>query len=145
MTEWSDVSLAVIAVATGVMALAQIGVFFYIARLSRRVTRVAARVERELDPVLGKVQESCADAAKVVNLALALVDRADQTNQVVARLARRADETLDIAQKVIVTPARRALALFDGLKSILAADPVPAARTPQEPVSSREDEPSAVG
>ncbi len=144
MTEWSDVSLAVIAVATGVMALAQIGVFLYIARLSRRVTRVAARVERELDPVLGKVQESCADAAKAVNLALALVDRADQTNQAVARLARRADETLDIAQKVIVTPARRALALFDGLKSIFAADPVPTARTPQEPASSREDEPPTV-
>ncbi len=145
MTEWSELSLAVIAVATGVMALAQICVFVYVARLSRRITRVADLMERELDPVLGKVQESCADAAKAVSLVLTVVERANQINEVVIGLARRADETLDMAQKAIVTPARRGLALIEGLKAIFSADPVPAARTPQEPPSSREDEPSAVG
>ena len=57
MSDWSTLFLAAIAAATGVMALIQVGVLIYGARLARRVDRLADRVEREIDPFLGKVRK----------------------------------------------------------------------------------------
>ena len=118
MTDWPTLLLAVIAVSTGIMALVQIGMIIYGARLARRVDRVVDRVEQEIGPVLGKVQEISADAARATKLAVTQVERLDQ---VMARLARRVEETLDVA-KVIVTPARLGLGLLDGLRAIFSAD-----------------------
>ena len=118
MTDWPTLLLAVVAVSTGIMALVQIGMIIYGARLSRRVDRVVDRVEQEIGPVLGKVQEISADAARATKLAVTQVERLDQ---VMARLARRVEETLDVA-KVIVTPARLGLGLLDGLRAIFSAD-----------------------
>ena len=118
MIDWPILLLAVIAVSTVIMALVQIGMIIYGARLARRVDLVVGRVEQEIDPVLGKVQEISADAARATKLAVTQVERLDQ---VMARLARRVEETLDVA-KVIVTPARLGLGLLDGLRAIFAAD-----------------------
>ena len=118
MIDWPVLLLAVIAVSTGIMALVQIGMIIYGARLARRVDRVVDRVEQEIGPVLGKVQEIGADAARATKLAVAQVERLDQ---VMARLARRVEETVDAA-KVIVTPARLGLGLLDGLRAIFTAD-----------------------
>ena len=118
MTDWPPLLLAVVAVSTGIMALVQIGMIIYGARLARRVDRVVDRVEQEIGPVLGKVQEISADAARATKLAVTQVERLDQ---VMARLARRVEETLDVA-KVIVTPARLGLGLLDGLRAIFSAD-----------------------
>ena len=118
MTDWPTLLLAVVAVSTGIMALVQIGMIIYGARLARRVDRVVDRVEQEIGPVLGKVQEISADAARATKLAVTQVERLDQ---VMARLARRVEETLDVA-KVIVTPARLGLGLLDGLRAIFSAD-----------------------
>jgi len=116
--DWPVLLLGVIAVSTGVMALVQIGMIIYGARLARRVDRVVDRVEQEIGPVLGKVQEISADAARATKLAVTQVERLDQ---VMARLVRRVEETVDAA-KVIVTPARLGLGLLDGLRAIFAAD-----------------------
>ena len=118
MIDWPVLLLAVIAVSTGIMALVQIGMIIYGARLARRVDRVVDRVEQEIGPVLGKVQEIGADAARATKLAATQVERLDQ---VMARLARRVEETVDAA-KVIVTPARLGLGLLDGLRAIFTAD-----------------------
>ena len=118
MTDWPTLLLAVVAVSTGIMALVHIGMIIYGARLARRVDRVVDRVEQEIGPVLGKVQEISADAARATKLAVTQVERLDQ---VMARLARRVEETLDVA-KVIVTPARLGLGLLDGLRAIFSAD-----------------------
>ena len=118
MIDWPTLLLAVVAVSTGIMALVQIGMIIYGARLARRVDRVVDRVEQEIGPVLGKVQEISADAARATKLAVTQVERLDQ---VMARLARRVEETLDVA-KVIVTPARLGLGLLDGLRAIFSAD-----------------------
>ena len=117
MTDWSTVFLAAIAVATGVMALVQIGVIIYGARLAWRVTKLADRVERQLDPVMDKVTQMSADASRATKLAVAQVERADE---MMSRLSRRADETLDLAQQVLVVPAQRGLALIDSLRAIFS-------------------------
>lgn len=118
MTDWPTLFLAAIAAATGVMALIQIGVVIYGARLARRVNRLADRVEREIDPFLGKVQEMSDDATRATKLAVAQVERADQ---LMAQLARRAEATLDVVQQVIITPARRGLALIEGLRAMFSS------------------------
>ncbi|HCE03580.1 MAG TPA: hypothetical protein DEQ98_10095 [Acidobacteria bacterium] len=117
MTDWPAVFLAAIAVATGTMALIQIGVIIYGARLAWRVTKLADRVERQLDPVMDKVTQMSADASRATKLAVAQVERADE---MMSRLSRRADETLDLAQQVLVVPAQRGLALIDSLRAIFS-------------------------
>ena len=118
MNDWPTLFLAAIAAATGVMALIQISVIIYGARLARRVNRLADRVERELDPFLGKVQEMSSDATRATKLAVAQVERVDQLT---AQLARRAEETLDVAQRVLVAPARRGLALIEALRAMFSS------------------------
>jgi len=117
VTDWPAVFLAAIAVATGTMALIQIGVIIYGARLAWRVTKLADRVERQLDPVMDKVTQMSADGSRATKLAVAQVERADE---MMSRLSRRADETLDLAQQVLVVPAQRGLALIDSLRAIFS-------------------------
>lgn len=128
MSDWPTLFLAVIAAATGVMALIQIGVLIYAARLARRVNRLADRLDRDIDPFLEKVQEMSGDATRATKLAVAQVERADQ---LMAHLARRVEETLDVAQRVLVAPARQGLALIDGLRTMFSS-----LRESREPASN---------
>ena len=142
MTDLPTLFLAVIAAATGVMALIQIGVLIYGARLARRVNRISDRVEREVDPFLGRAQEVSSDAARATKLAVAQVERADQ---MMAHLARRAEETLDVAQQVLVAPARRGLALIEGLRTMFSSLREPAGPDSDETKSTGEDEALFIG
>ena len=140
MTDWATVFLAAIALATGVMALIQVGVIIYGARLAHRVNKLADRVEREIDPVMGRVTEMSADASRATKLAVAQVERADE---MMARLSQRADETMDLAQQVLVVPAQRGLALFDSLREAFSSKPKPApekaADTAAAPAAENDD------
>ncbi|MDA1093071.1 MAG: hypothetical protein O3A25_07360 [Acidobacteria bacterium] len=129
--------LGAIAVATGVMALIQIGVIIYGARLAHRVNKLADRLERNIDPVMGRVTEMSADASRVTKLAVAQVERADE---MMARLSKRADETMDLAQQVLVVPAQRGLALVDALRAIFSSK-ADAAAEPQEETASEPNKP----
>ena len=142
MSEWSTPFLAAIAAATGVMALIQIGVVIYGARLARRVNRLADRVEREIDPFLGKVQEMSNDATRATKLAVAQVERADQ---LMAQLAQRAEATLDVVQDVLVAPARRGLALIEGLRAMFSSVRKPVERRSDDTESTEEDEALFIG
>jgi hypothetical protein len=146
LTDWSTVFLAAIAVATGVMAMIQIGVIIYGARLAHRVNKLADRLEREIDPVIGRVTEMSADASRATKLAVAQVERADE---MMARLSRRADEMMDLAQQVLVVPAQRGLALVDSLRAIFSskAEPSPedGADTATASTTEEGDEPLFVG
>ena len=143
MTEWPTLFLAAIAAATGVMALIQIGVVIYGARLARRVNRLADRVEREIDPFLGKVQEVSDDATRATKLAVAQIERADQ---LMAQLAGRAEATLDVVQDVLVAPARRGLALIEGLRAMFSSLRKPGeARSDGSKSAKEEDEALFIG
>ena len=142
MSDWPTLFLAAIAAATGVMALIQIGVLIYGARLARRVNRLADRVERKIDPFLGKVQEMSTDATRATKLAVAQVERADQ---LMAQLARRAEETLDVAQQVLVAPARQGLALIEGLRAMFSSMREQAAPRSDDTKSTEDDEALFIG
>ena len=137
MIDWSMIALGVIAMSTGVMALIQIGACIYGAQLARRVNRLADRVEREIDPLMAKVQEMSSDATRATKLAAAQVERADQLT---SRLSRRVEETLDVAQQVLVAPARQALALLDGIRAALSRrDPPRPAEPDAAPAKDEND------
>jgi hypothetical protein len=114
----SELFLGAIALATTVMAVLQIGMAIAGARLARRVDRLFDQVEREIVPVLGRLQAVSADVSRVTALAVAQVERADQ---IFAQAGQRLDHLLTLAQDAVVAPARQGLALLAGLRAGLAA------------------------
>ena len=116
MNDWSLLFLAVTAVATGLMALIQIGVLIYGARLVRRLNALANRLERQIEPLLVQMKEVGADVTRAAKLGSEQVERADL---LVTRLAQRVEETVDAAQRFIVGPVRQGIAVFEALRSVV--------------------------
>ena len=114
MNDWSLLFLAVTAVAAGLMALIQIGVLIYGARLVRRLNALANRLERQIDPLLVQMKEVGADVTRAARLGTEQVERADL---LVTRLAQRVEETVDVAQRFIVEPVRQGVTAFEALRS----------------------------
>ena len=149
MSDWPSLFLAVIAAATVVMAVTQLCLVVYGARLARRVDRLADRIEREIEPVIGevhqvigKIHEMSGDGARATELAVAQVERADE---LMSRLARRAEETIDVAQQLLVTPVRQGLALIDGWRAIWSSLRSRATPRSGDTKSTEEDEALFIG
>ena len=115
---WTPVFLGVIALAVTVMAALQVGMVVYGARLARRVTDLADRVEREASPVLASLQTVGADAARAAALAAAQMERADR---LFADVSQRIQETTVVLQESVVAPAREGAAVVAGVRAALAA------------------------
>lgn len=123
MNELSGVFLAIIAVATLVMALIQVGAVLALVRVARQAQEAAASLQREVKPLLADVKPLIArvnaiaeEASKTASVAAA---QAQKIDKLVTDLARRADETSAIVQHAIVTPAREGLAVVAGLRAAL--------------------------
>lgn len=108
--------LVVIAAATVVMAVVQLGFVAYGIRVARRIDRVAAMVEREIGPALGRVDTISADVARAAALTVAQVERVDK---VVGQLAAGADEAMAAARDSVVEPVRQGGAFLVGLRAAL--------------------------
>ena len=109
--------LVVIAAATVVMAVVQLGFVAYGIRVARRIDRVAAMVEREIGPALGRVDTISADVARAAALTVAQVERVDK---VVGQLAAGADEAMAAARDSVVEPVRQGGAFLVGLRAALS-------------------------
>jgi hypothetical protein len=116
--EWTPIFLGVIASSVLVMACVQVGVIVYGARLARRVTDLADRLERDAAPVLRHLQTIGADAARTSALAAAQMERADR---LFADVSQRIEETSVIVQEAVITPAREGAAVVAGLRAAVAA------------------------
>ena len=108
--------IGVIAAATVVMAIVQVGVVVYGARVSRRVNRLLDVVEREVKPALGRVDRISADAERVTKAAAAQVDRVDR---IVGRVADQAEDLLAMTRTSVVAPVHRGNAFLAGLRAAL--------------------------
>ncbi len=113
MSEWTNVWLGIIAGATLLMALIQVGLIVAGALIYRRLTALTTRVERELEPLLGKVNAIGADAARISALAVQQAERADA---LLADVSQRVDATLAVVQNAVVAPAREGLAVVAAIK-----------------------------
>ena len=115
---WSDVFLAVIAFATLIMALIQIGAIIAALRLARQAQEVITSVQRDLKPLVAKANAIAEEASRTVALATA---QAQKVDRVVTDLSRRVEETAQLLQEAIVRPAREGMAIVAAIKAGLGA------------------------
>lgn len=132
MTDWSQLFLGVIAAATLLMAIVQVGIIVVAARVARQAQEAAAKaqqtmaaaqqaiasVREEVQPLIAKAHAIADEAAKSATLAAAQMAKIDQ---LVTDLAKRANDTSAIVQEAVVAPAREGLAIVAALKAALAA------------------------
>ena len=137
MTSWSLVFLGAIALATLTMAVVQVGIIVYAARLARRVDRLTDQVEQDLKPLLNRLNEMSGEAARASSLAVAQVERADQ---LFAHFAGRVEQILSLVQNAIVVPAQEGMAVLHGLRAGLTALRNLGERAQAHPSNAAEDE-----
>jgi len=113
---WSLIFLGVIAGATLITALIQVGVLIAAGRLARRVSNLVNQVEVELKPTFGHVNAISRDAARAMALATAQVERADQ---VLGELAQQVETTVSTVQSGLGAPVREGRALMDAFRAAL--------------------------
>ena len=118
MTGQADIFLALIALATVVMALIQVGAVIIAARLGRRVQQMMTTIQEEVRPLIARANSVAEDASKTAAIASA---QAQKIDTLVTDLTRRVEETSVLVQQAVVTPARETLALVAGIKAGLAA------------------------
>jgi hypothetical protein len=113
---WAEVSLAIIAFATLVMALIQVSVIVYGWLLARRITRLVGQIEREMKPLADNVNAMARDAARATALAAAQVERVDK---LFGELTTKIEETVSSVQTTILSPLREGAAVMAGIRAAL--------------------------
>jgi hypothetical protein len=143
VNDWSGVFLGIIALAVSVMAIVQVGVIIFGARLAKRVEQVAAQVDREIKPLLVNLNVVGQEAARAAELAAAQIERVDV---LFADVAERVEETAETLQSAIIAPAREGMALVQGVRAAFAAlREIKAAAGPSGAPTHDEEDPLFIG
>jgi hypothetical protein len=111
---WSGVFLGVIAFATLIMALIQIGAIIAALRLARQAQEAITSVQRDIRPLILKANAMAEEASRTLALATA---QAQKVDRVVTDLSRRVEDTAALLQEAIVKPAREGMAVVAAIKA----------------------------
>ena len=114
----SDTFLGVIALAVLVMASIQVALVVMAVRATRRVGRLADRLEEDLRPVVSSLQSVAADAARAASAAASQVERVDHLTK---DLAVRVEQTAAALQAAVLAPLREGFAVIEGLRAVLGS------------------------
>jgi len=121
----SETFLGVIAVATLLMALIQVGAIVAILRVARQAQQTMAQAQKTIDnvqndvrPLLAKVTTVADEASRTATIATA---QAEKIDRLLSDLAVRVDQTAAVVQEAIVTPAREGMAIVAAIKATLGA------------------------
>jgi hypothetical protein len=114
----SLIFLGIIAAATLIMALIQVGAIVAVLRLAKQAQATLSMVQRDVQPLIARANELAGEASKTMTLATA---QAEKVDRMVTDLTQRIDETSVIVQQAIVTPAREGIAIVSGIKAALGA------------------------
>lgn len=117
MSPRGELFLGIIAFATLITAIIQVGVLVAAGLLARRLTRLTERVEREMKPVFVHLDNIGKEASRAAALATAQVERVDQ---LMADVVRRTEATMDSVQTAVSIPVREASALLAGFRAIVS-------------------------
>ena len=139
---WSDVFLGVIALATLVMALVQVGAIVAALRLSRQAQQMMTSMQQEIRPLVARVNAIAEDASRTMALVAA---QAQQVDRVITDLSRRTDETAAVIQQAIVTPAREGAAIVAAVKATLGALRGLGQGAPRQGRHAEEEDPLFIG
>jgi hypothetical protein len=132
---WTDVFLGVIAAATLIMALIQIGALIAVARVARQAQHAVTTVNQEIRPLVAKASAIADEASRTAALATA---QAQKVDVLVSDLARRVEDTAAVVQEAILVPAREGMAIVSALKAGLGV--FRGARDPRQRPPRHEEE-----
>ena len=118
MNDWNQTFLGIIAAATALMALIQIGAMVMLARVAGQVRDIVGTLQKDIRPLVARATAVADEAHKTATLATA---QAHKIDRLVTDLTRRVDDTSVIIQQAIVTPAREGMAIIAGVKAALSA------------------------
>jgi hypothetical protein len=110
----SETFLGIIAAATLLMALIQVGAIVAILRVARQAQQTIAEVHRDVRPLIAKVTTVADEASRTATIATA---QAEKLDRLLTDLAVRVDQTAGVVQEAIITPAREGLAIVAALKA----------------------------
>ena len=110
----SETFLGIIAAATLLMALIQVGAIVAILRLAKQAQRMIAEVHRDVRPLIDKVTAVADEASRTATIA---TSQAEKIDRLLTDLAVRVDETAGVVQQAIITPAREGMAIVAALKA----------------------------
>jgi hypothetical protein len=114
----SEVFLGIIALATLIMALIQVGAIVAIGRLAREAQKTLASVQQDVKPIVAKVSAMADEASQTATIVKA---QAEKIDVLITELTRRIDETSAVVQQAVITPAREGLAIVAAIKATLMA------------------------
>ncbi len=114
MNEWTQVFLGVIAAATALIAIVQIGAIVVLARVALQVQGVVGIIQNDIKPLIARANAIAEEASRTATLATA---QAQKIDRLVTDLARRVDEASLVIQQAILTPAREGMAIVAALKA----------------------------
>ena len=114
MNDSSQAFLGIIAAATALMAIVQIGAIVVLARVAVQVRDTVTTIQKDIRPLIARASALAEEASKTATLATA---QAQKIDRLVTDLARRVDETSVIIQQAIVAPAREGIAIVAALKA----------------------------
>jgi hypothetical protein len=138
VSDWTGVFLGIIAVSVLTMAIIQVGAIIFGLKLARRIDQLSTTIERDVRPVLERLAVVSDDAARMSQLALAQVQRADA---LFGDVAKRIDQSLSSVQSALLAPAREGVAVFQALKAVFSAiRAVPGAQAPGARTSEEDDQ-----
>jgi hypothetical protein len=115
---WSEIFLAIIAVATLVMALIQIGAIVAILRFAQRAQQTVNDLQRDVKPIIDRAAVVADEASRTAALATI---QAQKVDRMVTDLTARIEQTSAVVQEAIITPAREGMAIVAALKAGLGA------------------------
>ena len=118
MSDSATLFLGIIAVAVLLMAVLQLGAVIFLARYARRLMSMTEDLQREIKPLMGRVNAIAEEAHRATVLAGRQVDRVDA---LVTDLNRRISETGAALQSTITGPLRSGTALVAGVRAVMAA------------------------
>lgn len=118
MTDSVPILLAVMTVATVVMAVIQTCAVVFGLRLARKVDSLVKKVDTDLAPLIERANRLGEDATRISALAAVQVERVDQ---MFGDVTRRVDTTLGVVQNAVMAPAREGIAVFAALRATLEA------------------------
>jgi predicted PurR-regulated permease PerM len=116
--ESSSLFLGIIAFATAVMAVVQVGAILVVVRLARRVDQLSGQIQREIGPLAARLTAVADNLQQASSLAAVQVERVDR---LLSSVTSRAEETMSAVQSVIVGPLREGLAVVAALRGVVAA------------------------
>jgi hypothetical protein len=115
---WSEVFLGIIASATLIMALIQVGAILAALRLAKQARQMIASVQQDVRPLIAKANVMAEEASRTVALATV---QAQKVDRLVTDLSRRVEETAAVLQEAIITPAREGIAIVAAIRAALGA------------------------